>query len=137
METPTKCTPLLSLQGPTIAPQGDGTVRPAPLTLVFRFPPTKQAALRAQASNLNSTAGTADLTWSAPTSSAQTISGYRITVTYTDASGTTHTNTIIVPGTSNKYTLTGLTKGTTYTVSIAALDATGDLGTFSFLTFTL
>jgi hypothetical protein len=103
-----------------------------PLTVNFATAPGNF-----KVSNLNSTAGTADLTWTAPTWSSQTISSYQITVAYTDASGTTHTNTIIVPGTSNKYTLTGLTKGTTYTVSIAALDATGDLGTFSFLTFTL
>jgi hypothetical protein len=90
-----------------------------------------------QASNLNSTAGTADLTWSAPTSSAQTISSYQITVTYTDASGTRHTTRIIVAGTSNKYTLTGLAKGTSYSVSIAALDAIGDLGMPSLLTFSL
>jgi len=103
-----------------------------PLTLTFATAPGSF-----QASNLNSTAGTADLTWSAPTSSAQTISGYRITVTYSGASGTTHTNTIIVAGTSTKHTLTGLAKGTTYTVSIAALDAIGDLGIPSLLTFSL
>jgi hypothetical protein len=103
-----------------------------PLTVNFATAPGNF-----KASNLNSTAGTADLTWSAPTSSAQPISGYQITVTYTDASGTTHTNTIIVAGTSKKYTLTGLAKGTTYTVSIAALDALGDLGMPSLLTFSL
>jgi N-acetylneuraminic acid mutarotase len=103
-----------------------------PLTLTFATAPGSF-----KASNLNPTAGTADLTWSAPTSSAQTISSYQITVTYTDASGATHTNTIIVAGTSTKHTLTGLAKGTTYTVSIAALDAIGDLGIPSLLTFSL
>jgi hypothetical protein len=103
-----------------------------PLTVTFATAPGSFMA-----SNLNSTAGTADLTWSAPTSSAQTISSYQITVTYTDASGTTHTNTIIVAGTSNKYTLTGLPSGTTYSVSITALDALGDLGTPNLLTFSL
>jgi hypothetical protein len=42
-----------------------------------------------------------------------------------------------VAATSQKYTLTGLPKGTTYSVSIAALDAIGDLGTLSLLTFSL
>jgi hypothetical protein len=103
-----------------------------PLTLTFATAPGSFTE-----SNLNSTAGTSDLTWSAPTSSAQTISSYQITVTYTDASGTTHTNTIIVAGTSTKYTLTGLPSGTTYSVSITALDALGDPGTPSSLTFSL
>jgi hypothetical protein len=103
-----------------------------PLTLTFATAPGSF-----KASNLNSTAGTADLTWSAPTSSAQTVTSYQIVVTYTDSSGNRQTRTIIVAGTSQKYTLTGLPKGTTYSVSIAALDAIGDLGTLSFLTFSL
>jgi hypothetical protein len=103
-----------------------------PLTLTFATSPGSFTA-----SNLSSANGTADLTWSAPTSSAQTISSYQITVTYKDASGATHTNTIIVAGTSTNYTLTGLPSGTTYSVSINALDAIGDLGTLSLLTFSL
>ena len=110
---------------------GSATVT-IPLMLTFATAPASF-----QASNLNSTAGTADLTWSAPTSSTQTVTNYQIVVTYTDSSGNTQTKTIIVAPTSRKYTLTGLPKGTTYSVSIAALDAIGDLGMPSLLTFSL
>jgi hypothetical protein len=103
-----------------------------PLVLTFATSP-----LNFQASNLNSSAGTADLTWSAPKSSARTITNYQIVVTYTDSSGNTQTRTIIVAATSTKYTLTGLPSGTTYSVSISALDAIGDHGTPSLLTFSL
>jgi hypothetical protein len=103
-----------------------------PLTLTFATAPGSF-----QASNLNSTAGTAALTWSAPKTSSQTVTNYQIVVTYTDSSGNTQTKTIIVAPTSQKYTLTGLPKGTTYSVSIAALDAIGDLGMPSLLTFSL
>jgi hypothetical protein len=103
-----------------------------PLTLTFATAPGSF-----KASNLNSTAGTADLTWSAPTSSAQTVTSYQIVVTYSDSSGNLQTRTIIVAATSQKYTLTGLPRGTTYSVSIAALDAIGDLGMASLLTFSL
>jgi hypothetical protein len=103
-----------------------------PLMLTFASAPASF-----QASNLNSTAGTADLTWSAPKSSSQTITNYQIVVTYTDSSGNTQTRTIIVAGTSTKYTLIGLPSGTTYSVSIEALDAIGDLGVPSLLTFKL
>jgi hypothetical protein len=110
---------------------GSATVT-IPLTLTIATAPVSF-----QASNLNSTAGTADLTWSAPTSSAQTVTDYQIVVSYTDSSGNTQTTTIIVAPTSRKYTLTGLPKGTTYSVSIAALDAIGDLGMPGSLTFSL
>jgi hypothetical protein len=110
---------------------GSATVT-IPLRLTFATAPASF-----QASNLNSTAGTADLTWSAPKSSTQTVTNYQIVVTYTDSSGNTQTKTIIVAPTSRKYTLTGLPKGTTYSVSIAALDAIGDLGMPSSLTFSL
>jgi hypothetical protein len=110
---------------------GSATVT-IPLMLTFATAPASF-----QASNLNSTAGTADLTWSAPKSSSQTVTHYQIVVTYTDSSGNTQTRTIIVAPTSTKYTLTGLPKSTTYSVSIAALDAIGDLGTPSSLTFSL
>jgi hypothetical protein len=103
-----------------------------PLMLTFATAPASF-----QASNLSSTAGTADLAWSAPTSSAQSVTNYQIVVTYTDSSGNTQTKTIIVAPTSRKYTLTGLPPGTTYSVSIAALDAIGDLGMPSSLTFSL
>ena len=103
-----------------------------PLTLTIATAPVSF-----QASNLNSTAGTADLTWSAPMSSVKPITSYQIVVTYTDSSGNTQTKTIIVAATSKKYTLTGLPSGTTYSVSIAALDAIGDLGMPSSLTFSL
>jgi N-acetylneuraminic acid mutarotase len=103
-----------------------------PLTVTFATGPVSFTA-----SNLNSTAGTADLSWSAPTSSAQTVTNYRIVVTYTDSSGNKQTRTIIVGGTSTSYTLTGLPSGTKYSVSIAALDAIGDLGTPSLVTFSL
>jgi hypothetical protein len=110
---------------------GSATVT-IPLTLTFATAPVSF-----QASNLNSTAGSADLTWSAPTSSAQTVTNYQIVVTYTDSSGNKQTMTIIVPATSQKYTLTGLPSGRKYSVSIAALDARGDLGMPSLLTFSL
>jgi hypothetical protein len=103
-----------------------------PLMLTFATAPAS-----VQASNLNPAAGTADLTWSAPQSSAQTVTYYQIVVTYTDSSGNTQTKTIIVAPTSRKYTLTGLPEGTTYSVSVAALDAIGDLGMPSSLTFNL
>jgi hypothetical protein len=103
-----------------------------PLTLTFATAPGSFLA-----SNLNSTAGTADLTWSAPTSSTPTVTNYQIVVSYTDSSGNKQTRTIIVAATSRKYTLTGLPKGTTYSVSIAGLDAIGDVGTLSLLTFSL
>jgi hypothetical protein len=103
-----------------------------PLTVTFATGPVSF-----KASNLNSTAGTADLTWSAPTSSSQSVTNYQIVVTYTDSSGNPQSMTIIVAATSQKYTLTGLPSGTTYSVSIAALDAIGDLGTSSSLTFSL
>jgi hypothetical protein len=103
-----------------------------PLTVTFATGPVSF-----QASNLNSTAGSADLTWSAPKSSAQTVTSYQIVVTYTDSSGNKQSRTIIVAATSQKYTLTGLPSGRTYSVSIAALDAIGDLGMPSLLTFSL
>jgi hypothetical protein len=103
-----------------------------PLTLTFATAPVSF-----HASNLNSTAGTADLTWSAPKSSTQTVANYQIVVSYTDSSGNTQTRTIIVAATSQKYTLTGLPSGRKYSVSIAALDAIGDLGMPSLLTFSL
>jgi hypothetical protein len=103
-----------------------------PLTLTFATAPVSF-----QASNLNSTAGSADLTWSAPAASSNTVGNYSITVTYTTTSGVTQTETFIVPGTSTQYTLTGLPKGTTFHASIAALDAIGDLGMPSFVTFSL
>jgi hypothetical protein len=103
-----------------------------PLTLTFATAPVSF-----QASNLNSTAGTADLTWSAPMSSVKPVTSYQIVVTYTDSSGNMQTRTIIVAATSQKYTLTGLPSGRTYSVSIAALDAIGDLGMPSLLTFSL
>jgi hypothetical protein len=103
-----------------------------PLTLTFATVPVSF-----QASNLNSTAGSADLTWSAPMSSTQTVTNYQIVVSYTDSSGNQQTRTIIVAATSQKYTLTGLPSGRTYSVSIAALDAIGDLGMPSLLTFNL
>jgi hypothetical protein len=110
---------------------GSATVT-IPLTLTFATAPVSF-----QASNLNSTAGSADLTWSAPRSSTQAVTSYQIVVTYTDSSGNKQTRTIIVAATSQKYTLTGLPSGRTYSVSIAALDALGDLGMPSLLTFSL
>jgi hypothetical protein len=103
-----------------------------PLMLTFSTGPSQFAA-----SNLNSTAGSADVTWSAPTASASAITGYRISVTYIDASGVTHTQVFIAPSASRKLTLTGLPKGTTFNVSIAALDLVGDVGTPSLLKFSL
>jgi hypothetical protein len=103
-----------------------------PLTVTFATGPGSF-----KASNLNSTAGTADLTWSAPASSAQAVTGYQIVVTYTDSLRNLETRTIIVSATSQKYTLTGLPKGTAFSVSIAALEANGDVGTLSLLTFSL
>jgi hypothetical protein len=110
---------------------GSATVT-IPLTLTFATAPVSF-----QASNLNSTAGTADLRWSAPKASSQSVTNYQIVVSYTDSSGNKQTKTIIVAATSQKYTLTGLPRGTTYSVSIAALDALGDLGMPSLLTFSL
>jgi hypothetical protein len=89
-----------------------------------------------QASNLSSTNGTADLTWSPPATSSSTISNYRITVSYISA-GVAQLETFLVNSTSRKDTLTGLPAGTTFNVSIAALDALGDVGTSSLLTFSL
>jgi hypothetical protein len=103
-----------------------------PLMLTFATAPVSF-----QASNLNSTAGTADVTWAPPKSSSQTISDYQIRVSYTDTSGNKQTSTIIVTATSRRYTFTGLPSGTTYSVSIAALDALGDMGMPSLLTFIL
>jgi hypothetical protein len=103
-----------------------------PLTVTFATGPVSF-----KASNLSSANGTADLTWSPPVTSSSTVTNYQIVVTYTDSSGNRQTKTIIVAATGQKYTLTGLPKGTTYSVSIAALDANGDLGTLSLLTFSL
>jgi hypothetical protein len=102
-----------------------------PLTVVFASAP-----VNFQASNLNSTGGSAELDWSAPATSTNTVSNYRITVTYTTA-GVSHAETFIVPGTSDTYTLTGLPAGTTFKVTIAALDPLGDLGMPSLLNFSL
>jgi hypothetical protein len=103
-----------------------------PLMLTFAMAPASFLA-----SNLNSTAGTADLTWSAPTTSTQAVSDYQIVVSYTDSSGNKHTRTIVVAATSTNYTLTDLPSSTTFSVSMAALDGIGDLGTPSLLTFSL
>jgi hypothetical protein len=107
------------------------TTLTVPLTVVFASAP-----VNFQASNLNSTSGSADLSWSAPATSSSTVTNYRITVTYTTA-GVTHAETFFVPGTSDTYTLTGLPAGTTFKVTIAALDPLGDLGVRSLLTFSL
>jgi hypothetical protein len=103
-----------------------------PLMLTFASSPGSFLA-----SNLNSTTGTADLTWTGPKSSSPSVTNYQIVVTYNDSSGNTQTQTIIVAAPSQKYTLTGLASGTSYSVSIAALDGIGNLGTPSLLTFKL
>jgi hypothetical protein len=103
-----------------------------PLMLTFATSP-----LSFQASNLNSNSGSATLSWSAPAGSSSTITDYRITVTYTTASGGTQTETVIVPGDSNQYTLTGLPTGTTFNVTLEALDSLGDTGSPSLLSFSL
>jgi hypothetical protein len=103
-----------------------------PLMLTFATSP-----LSFQASNLNSMSGSATLSWSAPAGSSSTITNYRITVTYTTASGGIQTQTVIVPGNSNQYTLTGLPTGTTFHVTLEALDSLGDTGSPSLLSFSL
>jgi hypothetical protein len=102
-----------------------------PLLLEFASAPTNFVA-----SNLNSAAGSAVLSWSAPQTNASPISGYRITVSYNTGSGV-QTFTYVVSGTANQFTLTGLPTGTAIQVSIAALDSVGDLGMASSLTFSL
>jgi N-acetylneuraminic acid mutarotase len=103
-----------------------------PLMLTFATWP-----LNFLASNLNPTAGSATLTWSAPTGSSSPITNYSISVSYTTASGAIQTQTITVPGTSRQYTLTGLPRGTTFHVTIVALDSLGDTGSPSLLSFSL
>jgi hypothetical protein len=103
-----------------------------PLMLTFATSPPNF-----QVSNLNSSTGSATLNWSAPAGSSSPITNYRITVTYTTASGGLQTETIFVPGNSNQYTLTGLPSGTTFNVMIEALDSLGDIGSPSLLTFSL
>jgi hypothetical protein len=102
-----------------------------PLTVNFASGPVNFTA-----SNLNSLAGSATLSWSAPTVSNNPIGSYLITVTYTTASGP-QTQSFLVPGTSTSYTLTGLPNGTTYDVALVAQDALGDEGTPSLLSFRL
>ncbi len=102
-----------------------------PLTVTFATGPVSF-----QASNLNSTNGTADLTWSAPATSSSTITNYQITVSYVSA-GVTEVVTFLVNSTSRKYTLTGLPSHTTFHVAIQALDSLGDIGSPSLLSFSL
>jgi hypothetical protein len=90
-----------------------------------------------QASNLNSPPGSATLSWSPPAGSSSTITNYSITVTYTMASGGMQTETVLVPGTSNQHTLTGLPTGTTFNVTLEALDSLGDISSPSLLSFSL
>jgi hypothetical protein len=102
-----------------------------PLTVTFATGP-----VGFKASNLNSTGGTADLTWSPPATSSRTVTNYRITVSYISA-GVAQLETFLVNSTSRKDTLTGLPAGTTFNVSIAALDTLGDVGTPSLVSFSL
>jgi hypothetical protein len=103
-----------------------------PLMLTFATWP-----LNFQASNLNPTAGSATLSWSAPTGSSSPVANYCISVSYTTPSGAIQTETITVPGTSHQYALTGLPRGTTFHVTIVALDSLGDSGSPSLLSFSL
>jgi hypothetical protein len=100
-----------------------------PLTLTFATGP-----LSFLASNLGN--GSADLSWSAPATSSSTITNYQITVSYVSA-GVTQVETILVNSTSTEYMLTGLPSGTTFNVTIEALDSLGDMGSPSLLSFSL
>jgi hypothetical protein len=103
-----------------------------PLTVTFAAAPGNF-----QASNLNSTTGSATLSWSASAVSSSPVSDYRITVSYVNAAGVLQTQTFLVSGTTTTFKLSGLPHGTTFQVSVAALDALGDLGTPSWLSFQL
>ncbi|HXY85157.1 MAG TPA: N,N-dimethylformamidase beta subunit family domain-containing protein [Gaiellaceae bacterium] len=66
--------------------------------------------------------GTAALTWAAPTSSGSSpITGYRVTPYI---NGTAQT-AIQTGSTATSYTVTGLTDGTTYTFTVAAINSVG------------
>ena len=69
-------------------------------------------------------AGSATVTWSAPTSNgASPISGFVVTV-WTNNS-LTLVKQVTFPATATSGTVTGLTAGTTYTFTIAAVNGVG------------
>jgi titin len=67
---------------------------------------------------------TADVSWTAPPAGGSPVTGY--TVTATTGTGTTPVATAKALPTATTASLTGLTNGTTYTVSVVANSAAGD-----------
>jgi N,N-dimethylformamidase beta subunit-like, C-terminal/Fibronectin type III domain len=79
--------------------------------------PTAPTAVTGSAGN-----GSATLSWAAPASSGSSpITGYRVT-TYVNATAQT---TVSTGSTATTYTVTGLTNGTTYTFTVAAVNTGG------------
>ena len=85
------------------------------------------AASAPGAPTVKATAGntTIDVTWTAPANAGSSpISGYKITATAQGAAAPAASTTALSSATTTS--LTGLTNGTTYTVSAVATNATGD-----------
>lgn len=78
--------------------------------------------------NLVATVGNAQLalTWTAPATTYGTLTNYRVTYTPSGGSATS----VLTGNTNTSYTLTGLTNGTQYTVTVAGVNSiAGDVAT--------
>jgi ELWxxDGT repeat protein len=102
-----------------------------PNSVVFASGPTNVTA-----SNLasGSTGDGATIGWGAPVTNANKVAKYEILVTQPGGPGT-FTTTYTVSGTARNLKLTGLDRFSYITVEVVAVDANGDLGMPTFITF--
>jgi hypothetical protein len=102
-----------------------------PISVVFASGPTNVTA-----SNLasGSTGDSATISWGAPVTNANKVAKYEILVTQPGGSGT-FTTTYTVSGKARNLKLTGLDRYSYITVEVVAVDANGDLGMPTLITF--
>jgi hypothetical protein len=102
-----------------------------PIDVVFASWPTK---VKVSHLTITNSGDSALISWAQPATNAAKVAGYEVLVTQPGGSGTT-TTTYTVSKTARSLQLTGLARYSYITVEVVAVDANGDLGMPTFITF--